>query len=106
MQQKRTEEKTYKCLQCPYAATRASILKRHMRIHSGEKSHKCPLCPYAAIRAGDLEEHIKKIHVDKYVSFRPPGILLRKEEDMGMNYIKRTHKRDKYSDQLDKELQN
>ena len=39
----------------------------------------------------------------KFVMLTDIEALLRKGENMGKNNIKRTHKRDKYKDQLDKE---
>ena len=52
-------EKSNKCNQCDSAFSRASSLRRHLKIHSGEKTNKCNLCGYASFRAGSLRMHAK-----------------------------------------------
>ena len=51
--------KSKKCKHCDFASTRADVLKRHLKMHSGEKSHKCNQCDYASSYANNLRKHLK-----------------------------------------------
>ena len=51
--------KSFKCNQCDYAASKACHLKEHLKTHSGEKSNKCKQCDYASSLTGNLRRHLK-----------------------------------------------
>ena len=48
-----------KCDQCDYASSYASVLKTHLKMHSGEKPNKCHQCDYLPSHAGNLRTHLK-----------------------------------------------
>ncbi|UYV68518.1 ZNF407 [Cordylochernes scorpioides] len=54
-------ERPFICNHCQYRAVSRSILKGHMRIHTGEKPFHCDKCSYRACLKPDLEKH-KRIH--------------------------------------------
>ena len=47
-------KRSQKCIQCEYASSCASDLRRHLKIHSGEKSNKCNQCDFASAYAHNL----------------------------------------------------
>ena len=51
--------KPNKCNQCDHSYSRADVLRRHLKTHSGEKPNKCNQCGYASSEAGDLRKHLK-----------------------------------------------
>ena len=48
-----------KCNQCDYASFYASVLRTHLKTHSGEKSNKCNQCDYASFYGSALRTHLK-----------------------------------------------
>lgn len=56
---KPSEERPYKCQQCPKAYKAHCSLTYHIRTHSGEKPFKCKQCPKAFTRRFRLTEHIR-----------------------------------------------
>ena len=48
------------CTECDYKTDDSSLLKIHLRIHSGEKPFACNRCAYASIKKSDLTKHIKR----------------------------------------------
>ena len=54
-----TGEKPSKCNRCDYGSSDASHLRRHLITHTGEKLNKCNQCDFALLRAGNLKSHLK-----------------------------------------------
>ncbi|KAH3768960.1 zinc finger protein ZFAT-like isoform X2 [Dreissena polymorpha] len=54
--------KLFKCDQCPYEATQASHLKRHMETHSVKRRYACKDCQYSANTLGFLKVHYARFH--------------------------------------------
>ena len=57
-----TGEKPFKCKECNFAWTVASILKTHVRTHTGEKRFKCSKCDLAFAQADNLKQHITRTY--------------------------------------------
>ena len=53
------KEEPNKCIECDFAFSQKSDLRRHLKIHSGEKSNKCNQCDFAFSRVSDLRRHWK-----------------------------------------------
>jgi len=58
-------EKPYKCNQCDFASVNLRSLKAHVKTHSGEKTYKCNQCDYAAVHLYSLITHLKTHSGDK-----------------------------------------
>ena len=52
-------KKTYKCNQCGFSSNAPSMLKKHMRVHSGEKPFVCSQCNFSCTEAGSLKVHLR-----------------------------------------------
>ncbi|OQR67733.1 zinc finger protein-like, partial [Tropilaelaps mercedesae] len=59
-----TGEKPYACdyTGCGYRTCDHNSLRRHRMKHSGEKPYKCPHCTYACIQAVSYKQHLLKKH--------------------------------------------
>ncbi|CAL4122410.1 unnamed protein product [Meganyctiphanes norvegica] len=62
---------TFQCTFCSYSAKTASLLQKHVRIHTGEKPFHCVLCPYKAAQKENLKAHMMRIHQKPSVSGSP-----------------------------------
>jgi len=54
------KEKLLKCKVCHYSASAPSVLKIHMRSHTGEKPFTCAICSTAFRQKQHLKEHMKR----------------------------------------------
>merc|ERR1711874_531124 len=61
---KHTGEKPELCKYCGKGFSDKSTLRSHERIHTGDKPFKCKLCPSAFIQTSGLNSHIKSHHKD------------------------------------------
>uniref|UniRef100_A0A0K8RI26 Putative c2h2-type zn-finger protein n=1 Tax=Ixodes ricinus TaxID=34613 RepID=A0A0K8RI26_IXORI len=52
-----TNERPFKCKQCPLTFAQNYYLRNHSRTHSGEKPFKCQQCPKAFAQASSLRSH-------------------------------------------------
>lgn len=53
-----TGEKPYACPHCPYRTAHNSALNVHVRNHTGEKPFACPLCPFRTWKNGVFKNHM------------------------------------------------
>ena len=51
----------HKCPHCDYSSDRKSIMKVHIRVHTGERPFKCDQCEYSSIERTSLTRH-KRTH--------------------------------------------
>ncbi|XP_053631549.1 longitudinals lacking protein, isoforms H/M/V isoform X2 [Cherax quadricarinatus] len=57
-----TGEKPYSCPHCVYRSTRSGVLKNHIRTHTQEKPYPCPHCSYCSARLSTLKRHLYRHH--------------------------------------------
>lgn len=55
----------YQCAFCEYTFTRKSMLKRHVRIHTGERPYACDKCDAKFTQQGGLKTHMLCKHRDQ-----------------------------------------
>ncbi|XP_048480221.1 zinc finger protein 90 [Plutella xylostella] len=63
---KKTRDKI--CDVCGKGFTSTTILKNHMRSHTGERPYRCELCPARFGHTGSLYTHVKLVHKKRGVS--------------------------------------
>lgn len=49
-----TEQKEFKCNECPYRTSHRNSAKRHQLIHTGHRPYKCPVCDYTCIQSNSF----------------------------------------------------
>ena len=52
----------YACPICCKIFRKATLVRRHMFIHTGEKPFSCTICNYKTNQRGNLQLHLKKKH--------------------------------------------
>merc|ERR1712179_688286 len=58
------KEKLIKCRVCQYSASKPSVVKNHMRSHTGEKPYTCTICSSSFIQKTSLAVHMRS-HTDE-----------------------------------------
>ncbi|KAI5640007.1 zinc-finger double domain-containing protein [Phthorimaea operculella] len=61
----------YPCPMCDKIFDRQTILKSHIRTHTGERPYQCSKCPAAFSQAGILGTHVKLVHLKLTRDGRP-----------------------------------
>ena len=59
----------YACPYCPKIMETPSLMKTHIRIHTGEKPYKCPYCTNSFTQKGNCEAHIKSVHKNYIIQY-------------------------------------
>ena len=59
MKESDDKEKPNKCNQCKYSFSYGSVLRTHLKTHSGEKPNNCTQCDFASAHAISLRRHLK-----------------------------------------------
>ena len=63
------------CSLCEKEFGSASVLKAHMKIHSGEKPHMCTECSFSSTHAGSVKTH-KNVHTGEFVHTKEKSIVI------------------------------
>ncbi len=60
-----TGEKPFTCLVCKKSFNQKNSLQIHMKKHTGDRPYGCPFCAYAFTQKGNLKVHIQRTHADQ-----------------------------------------
>ena len=68
----------YACPFCAKIMKKRSMMRLHVRVHTGEKPFSCTVCNYKCNQKGALQSHMKRRHniLDIYVEQPQTEVLL------------------------------
>ncbi|KPJ04908.1 Zinc finger protein 845 [Papilio xuthus] len=64
----------FPCTMCDKIFDRKSILKSHIRTHTGERPFQCTICPATFTQSSSLLTHTKLVHLKQTRAGKPKGI--------------------------------